>query len=142
MDEEDVEEANADVVVEEDEEDRATKDRRQQYFVRSRLERETMYSQLLATYQKMYNNINSTAEQKSEAMGRISEINRVRNAIMIAENLVVARGIEDIVIFANSNSTSVVIKAEEITPEQMAQVQHIVSRELAIGIETMNISTK
>lgn len=101
-----------------------------------------MYSQILATYQQIYNNVNSSAEQRAEAVGRISEINRLRNAIMIAENLIVARGIEDIVIFANSNSTSVVVKAEELPPEQIAQIQHIVSRELDIDINTMSISTK
>ena len=114
-----------------------------QYFVRSRLERETMYSQMLATYQEMYNSPNASSEQKTQAMSRISEINRLRNAIMIAENLVKARGINEIVIFSNNDSTSVVVSVgEELRPEQMAQIQNIVSRELNIGIETMNISVK
>ena len=112
------------------------------YFITSKLERENIYSQMLETYQEIYNNINSTAEQKTEAMNKINEINNMRNAIMIAENLVKAKGFEDIVIFSNENSISVIIKKENLEAEEIAQIQNIISRELNAGIETINISTK
>ena len=112
------------------------------YFTTSKLERENIYSQMLETYQEIYNNVNSSSEQKAEAIEEIAKINKNRNAIMIAENLVIAKGFKDIVIFANSNSISVIIKAEELQPEQIAQIQNIVSRELEVGAEIINISTK
>lgn len=112
------------------------------YFTTSKLERENIYSQMLESYQEIYNNVNSTAEQKNLAIEDISKINEKRNAIMIAENLVKAKGFEDIVIFSNSNSVSVIIKAEKLEPEQIAQIQNIVSRELEVGAEAISISTK
>ena len=112
------------------------------YFTTSKLERENIYSQMLETYQEIYNNTNSSSEQKETAIQEIAKINKTRNAIMIAENLVIAKGFEDIVIFANSNSVSVIIKAEKLEPEQIAQIQNIVSRELEVGAEIINISTK
>ena len=112
------------------------------YFTTSKLERENIYSQMLETYQEIYNNTNSSSEQKEVAIQEIAKINKTRNAIMIAENLVIAKGFEDIVIFANSNSVSVIIKAEKLEPEQIAQIQNIVSRELEEGAEIINISTK
>lgn len=112
------------------------------YFTTSKLERENIYSQMLETYQEIYNNTNSSSEQKEAAIQEIAKINKTRNAIMIAENLVIAKGFEDIVIFANSNSVSVIIKAEKLDPEQIAQIQNIVSRELEVGAEIINISTK
>ncbi len=112
------------------------------YFTTSKLDRENIYSQMLETYQEIYNNTNSTTEQKSEAIKEIAKINETRNAIMIAENLVIAKGFQDIVIFANENSISVIIKAEKLEPEQIAQIQNIVSRELEVGAEIINISTK
>ncbi len=112
------------------------------YFTTSKLDRENIYSQTLETYQEIYNNANSTPEQKEKAIQEISNINKMRNAIMIAENLVIAKGFEDIVIFANSNCVSVIIKAENLEPEQIAQIQNIVSRELEVGAEAINISTK
>lgn len=112
------------------------------YFVNSKLERENIYSQMLATYQEIYNNQNSTEEQKAKAISEIAKINETRNNIMIAENLVIAKGFENIVIFANENSVSVIIKAERIEPEQVAQIQNIVSRELEVGADIISISTK
>ena len=112
------------------------------YFTTSKLERENIYSQMLETYQEIYNNVNSSSEQKSTAIQEIANINKTKNAIMIAENLVIAKGFENIVIFANANSVSVIIKAEKLEPEQIAQIQNIVSRELEVGAESINISTK
>lgn len=112
------------------------------YFVKSKLERENIYSQMLETYQEIYNNTNATAEQKKEAIDRITEINNIRNSVMIAENLVQAKGFKDIVIFTNENSISVIIKAEMLEAEQIAQIQNIISRELNVGAEMINISTK
>ena len=101
-----------------------------------------MYSETLETYQEMYNNANATAEQKQEALKKINNINNTKNAIMIAENLIIAKGFENVVIFANEGSISVVVKAEELKPEEVAQIQNIVSRELNAGAETIHISNK
>lgn len=112
------------------------------YFTTSKLERENIYSQMLETYQEIYNNTNSTQEQKEKAIEEIAKINERRNAIMIAENLILAKGIENVVIFANENSVSVITKAETLEPEKIAQIQNIVSRELEVGAEIISISTK
>ena len=61
---------------------------------------------------------------------------------MIAENLVQAKGFKDIVIFTNENSISVIIKTENLEADQIAQIQNIISRELNVGVELINISTK
>lgn len=112
------------------------------YFTTSKLERNTMYSELLETYQEMYNNTNATSEAKSEALAKINNINNTKNAIMIAENLILAKGFEDAVIFVNEGSISVIIKSEELKEEEVAQIQNIVSRELNVGAETIHISNK
>lgn len=112
------------------------------YFITSKLERNTMYSELLETYQEMYNNSNATSEAKSEALTKINNINNTKNAIMISENLITAKGFEDAVIFVNEGSVSVVIKSKELKEEQVAQIQNIVSRELNVGAETIHISNK
>lgn len=112
------------------------------YFTTSKLDRNTMYSETLETYQEMYNNPNATAEAKTEALNKINSINNTKNAIMISENLIMAKGFEDAVIFVNEGSVSVIIKAEELKGEQVAQIQNIVSRELNVGAETIHISNK
>ena len=112
------------------------------YFITSKLERNTMYSELLETYQEMYNNTNATAEQKSQALAKINNINNTKNSIMIAENLIMAKGFKQVVVFVNEESVSVVIEAEELKQEDVAQIQNIVSRELNVGADKIHISNK
>lgn len=112
------------------------------YFTKSKLERETMYSQMLETYEKVLNGINSLETQKQSASEEIKKINDIKNSIMICENLIATKGFENCVIFVNGKSVSVIIGAEEITPEEMAQLQNILSRELNAKIENIHIALK
>ena len=112
------------------------------FFTKSKLERNTMYSELLETYQEMYNNTTATSEQKQEALNKINQINNTKNAIMISESLIIAKGFEDVVIFVNEGSVSVIIKTKELKQENVAQIQNIVSRELNVGAEIIHISNK
>ena len=112
------------------------------YFTTSKLERENMYSQMLESYQQIYNNSETSADQKISALNEIANINKTKNAIMIAENLISAKGFERIVIFVNDNSISVIVGEEELKPEQIAQIQNIVARELNVDVDKIHISTK
>ena len=112
------------------------------YFTTAKLERNTMYSESLETYQEMYNNINATTEAKADALSKINNINNTKNAIMIAENLIIAKGFEDVVIFSNEGSVSVIVKIAELKQEEVAQIQNIVSRELNVGADIIHISNK
>ena len=112
------------------------------YFITSKLDRNTMYSETLETYQEMYNNANATAEQKQEALKKINSINNTKNAIMIAENLIKNKGFQDLIIFINGDSISIIVKAKELKEEQIAQIQNIISRELKGEIENIHISNK
>ena len=111
------------------------------YFTRSKLERETMYSQMLETYTKILENGNISSEQKDIAENEIKNINNTKNAIMIAENLLATKGFENAIVFVNSPSVNVVIKGEKLETEQVAQIQNIVQRELNTDIENIHITT-
>ena len=126
----------------ENENNNSTEEKEDYYFTTSKLERNTMYSESLETYQEMYNNTSATAEAKAEALAKINNISNTKNAIMIAESLIIAKGFEDVVIFVNEGSVSVIIKAEELKQEEVAQIQNIVSRELKVEAEIIHISNK
>ena len=114
------------------------------YFTNSRLTRDTMYSQMIESYQKILNNTSVSADQKAISQTEIKKINDLKNSIMICENLIKTKGINDVVIFANDTSISVIIKTngEEVTKEQAAQIQNIVAREMKAEIENILISNK
>ena len=114
------------------------------YFTNSRLTRDTMYSQMIESYQKILNNTSVSADQKAISQTEIKKINDLKNSIMICENLIKTKGISNVVIFANDTSISVIIKTngEEVTKEQAAQIQNIVAREMKAEIENIHISNK
>ena len=108
----------------------------------SRLERDKMYSQMLESYQKILSNSQISETQKEISENEIKKINDTRNAIMIAENLIKNKGFQDLIIFINGDSISIIVKAKELKEEQIAQIQNIISRELKGEIENIHISNK
>ena len=112
------------------------------YFTQSRLDRDTMYSQTLDTYQKIINNENISEDQKLIAQEEISKINKEKNSIMIAENLIKVKGFEDLIIFVNGENVSIIVKADKLEEKDIAQIQNIITRELGASVENINISNK
>lgn len=112
------------------------------YFKTSKLERDTMYSQMLETYGNILNSSNSLETQKQSATEEITKINNVKNSIMICENLIKTKGFDDVIIFANGDSVSVVVEDEQLSPEEVAQIQNIISREMNAKVENIHISNK
>lgn len=113
-----------------------------EYFTKSRLDRDTMYSQMIESYQKILEKTNISESQKATAQKEITKINEQKNAIMITENLIKTKGIEDLIIFVNDNSINVIVKAKKIQTDQVAQIQNIIMRELKAKIDNIHISTK
>lgn len=112
------------------------------YFTKSKLEREAMYSQMLETYNSILENEKISSDQKGIAENEIKNINDRKNAIMIVENLLQTKDFKNSIVFINEPSVNVVIKAKELSTEQVAQIQNIVQRELEIQIENIHITTK
>ena len=61
---------------------------------------------------------------------------------MICENLIKTKGFENSVVFVNGESISAIIGASELSKEQVAQVQNIISREMNAKIENIHIANK
>ena len=112
------------------------------YFVKSKLERDTMYSQMIETYEKVLNSTNSLETQRQSATQEIQKINETKNSIMICENLIKTKGFENSIIFVNGESISIIIGIEEIKQEEVAQIQNIISREMKAKVENIHIATK
>lgn len=111
------------------------------YFVQTRLDRDTMYSQMLETYQKILENEKVPNDQKGIASNEIKNINARKSALSIAENLIKTKGFDDVVILINDNSINVVVKQKDnLKEEQVAQITNIVSRELKAEIADIHIS--
>ena len=112
------------------------------YFAQSRLDRDKMYSQMLDNYQKILETNNLSSEEKKTAQEEIKRINNEKNAIMIAENLIKTKGFQDIVIFVNNGNVTGVVQKEKLDEKDIAQIQNIITRELNVKTNKINISGK
>lgn len=108
------------------------------YFVKTRLERDNMYSRMLESYEEIVNNDKISSEQKAVAIQEISNINNYKNGIMISENLIKNKGFEDVVILINNNTVSVVVKKDSLYETDIVKIQNII--ETKLGFEAKNIS--
>lgn len=113
------------------------------YYVNAKLDREKMYAEMLANYEKIINNSNASEAQKSIATQEITKINNTKNAIMICENLIQTKGFEKCLILVNDSSINVIVHIiGGLNTENVAKIQNIVSRELNTEINNIHISEK
>lgn len=130
------------IVEEETAQTSSTNTTKDEYFTKSKLERDTMYSQMIETYENVLNSNNSLETQKQTATQEITKINELKNSIMICENLIKTKGFENCIVFVNRESISVIVGITELKQEEVAQIQNIVARELSSKVENIHISTK
>ena len=101
-----------------------------------------MYSQRIENYQEILNNANVSEAQKKLAQEEITAIGEEQNAIMIAENLIKTKGIDDLIIFVNGESINVIVKGDDLEKDEIAQMQNIITRELEADISNIHIMNK
>lgn len=128
------------VVKEENKEDKNTSNDLNDYFVKSKLDRENMYSKMLESYEEIVNNTQISSTQKTIAIQEINNINNYKNGIMISENLIKNKGFEDVLILINNNTVSVVVKKEMLLDTDIAKIQNIIVSKLGFEIKNISIS--
>lgn len=113
------------------------------YYAETKLARNQMYAEMIKNYENLINNTHTSEVQKSIATEEIAKINNNKNAIMICENLILAKGFNNCVILINDESINVVVNIEDgLNTEKVSQIQNIISRELSVEIENIHISEK
>lgn len=122
--------------------DTSVEENKNDYFTKTKLERDIMYSEMITTYQKMIDSPEIAQNQKAIAAQELTDITNIKNAIMISENLIKNKDFEDVVILVNKNIINVIVKSTNLNTEQVAKIQNIVTRELNAKIENVSISNK
>ena len=113
------------------------------YFVNTKLERDTEFASIISTYTKILEDNSISETQKSIAMTEITKINNNKNAISICENLLSTKGFLNSVVLVNKDNVNVVIKTDtNLTTAEVAQIQNVISREFSVPIENIHIMEK
>ena len=110
-----------------------------EFFSENRINRNKVYAEQLEGYEEILKDSNSTESGLKFAQSEIIRINNEKNAIGIAESLIKAEGIEEVIILINGESVNVIVLEEELTDEKKSQIADIVSSEIGISKENIHI---
>lgn len=109
------------------------------FFVEYRLQRERVRDQEVEMLQQVIENPNSSPEAKQEAEKRLLEIVNLIEQELIVENLVKAQGIEDAIFFFRNRVATVMVKREELTEQEFAQVSEAVAGAVGVDREAVRV---
>lgn len=110
------------------------------YFEEAKLSREQTRAKNKETLTSLVNNENVTSEQKDKAMNEIMKMTEISEKETATENLLSAKGFQEAVVTILSDSVDVVVNAEDLTEQQIAQIEDIVKRKTECSADKIVIS--
>jgi len=105
-------------------------------------DRDNMFSELSENYRDIITNTNTSVEKINEYQIELNELLKRKNLITMVENIIKTKGIDDVVIIpTNEDNLNIVLKSKnEVTKEQIAQVQQIVVDQFGINANKITIT--
>ena len=110
------------------------------YFEEAKLSREQTRAKNKETLTDLVNNKNVTDTQKEKAMDEIMKMTTISEKETAAENLLAAKGFDEAVVTILEDSVDVVVNAEELTEQQIAQIEDVVKRKTECSADKIVIS--
>lgn len=110
------------------------------YFASAKLSREQTRAKNKETLMEIVNSKTIASEDKKAAVKEVAEITANAEKESAAEMMLQAKGFEEAMVSISDGSADVVINAEELTNQQMAQVIDIVKRKTGISAEKIVIT--
>lgn len=112
------------------------------YFEETKLERNRMYSESIEIYQNILKNSELKEDQKLIATNEITKLTNMKNGILVCENLIKNKGMDDVVILENNGIINVVVKSSYLKKEEVSQIQNIIERHLNVDVQNISITRK
>ena len=102
------------------------------YFSATQVSRQRARDEALEVLQAVVENVDSTEAMKNEALAEIAVIADEIQKEANIESLITAKGFEACVAVINDDTASIVVKADELQPAQIAQINAIVYEQAGI----------
>lgn len=112
------------------------------FFSEYRLERDKNRSKEVEMWQDIINSEKTEENFKNMAQQELVKIVALTEKEMIIENLIVARGFNDALVFLTDDTATVIVEAKELTPSNIAQIQDIVVRKTKLSPKDIKIMKK
>ncbi|MFW5630475.1 MAG: SpoIIIAH-like family protein [Acetivibrio ethanolgignens] len=110
------------------------------FFSSARLNREQTRAKNKEMLMEIVNNANVSEAQKQEAVDNVVKLTNIAEKETATENLLAAKGFSDVVVSIVDDSVDVIVNANDLTEQQIAQIEDIVKRKTEISAENIVIS--
>ena len=107
----------------------------------AKLNREQVRSKNEASFLEIINNTDISEDMKADAIASMNRMTDRAEKELDAELLLEAKGFKDSVVSINDDSVDVIVGAAEITDEQKAQIEDIVTRKTERDVSDIVITT-
>lgn len=110
------------------------------YFESAKLSREQTRAKNKETLLELVNSKTASEAQKEKAMNEIVEMTAVNEKETATENLLEAKGFDETVVTIVNDSVDVIVNAENLTEQQIAQIEDVVKRKVECTSDKIVIS--
>lgn len=110
------------------------------YFESAKLSREQTRAKNKETLLELVNSKTASDAQKEKAMNEIVAMTAVNEKETATENLLAAKGFDETVVTIVNDSVDVIVNAEELTEQQIAQIEDVVKRKTECTSDKIVIS--
>jgi len=112
------------------------------FFSEYRIERDKNRSKEVEMWQDIINSEKAEDNFKNMAQQELVKIVALTDKEMMIENLIIARGFNDALVFLTDDSATVIVEAKELTPSNIAQIQDIIVRKTKLEPKNIKIMKK
>ena len=109
------------------------------FFTTYRTDRQSTRDEEMAYYDAIIASATSSAEAKANAEAKRQELVNNMEMELVTEGLIRARGFEDVIVTNSSSVINVIIKATELTSNEVAQIVSIVKEQCNASLENIKI---
>lgn len=110
------------------------------FFEEAKLSREQTRAKNKETLTSLVNNANISSAQKDKAMKQIMKMTTISEKETSTENLLAAKGFDEAVVTISDESVDVIVNAENLTEQQIAQIADVVKRKTECSPDKIVIS--
>jgi stage III sporulation protein AH len=110
------------------------------YFTSAKLSREQSRAQNKETLMKIIDNDKIASKDKKSAIKQVAQLTKNAQLESAAELMLEAKGFTDAVVSIEKKSADVIINAQNLTEQQLAQITDIVTRKTGIAAENIVIT--
>ena len=109
------------------------------FFSTYRTDRQDTRNQEISYYDAIIASESSSAEAKTLAETKKSELIAAMELELVTEGLIKAKGFEDVIVTTTTSSVNVIVKSAELEATQVAQIVDIVKEQTGASIDNIQI---